>query len=214
LRAMLRILIADDHAIVRRGLKEIVSEEPDMEVGGEARDGYEVIALIESQTWDVVVLDISMPGANGLDLLKEIKRRKPMLTVLVLSAHPEEQYGLRALKSGAAGYLTKRSAPEELVTAIRKVGSGQMSITASLAERLVVTLEPATKATLHETLSDRELQVLCLIARGKSLTEIGEELCLSAKTIRTHRTRLLAKMRMKSNAELIRYAINEGWLVD
>ena len=209
---MIRILIADDHAIVRRGLKQIVSEQADMIVASEAENAREVLDLVRTQKWDVVVLDINMPGRNGLEVLKELKRENPKLPVLILSIHPEEQYGVRVLKAGAAGYLTKDSAPDELVLAIRKVHRGGKYISASLAETLVYELVAKTDGPRHETLSDREYQVMTMIASGKTVGEIGEELSLSVKTISTYRTRVLGKMNMRTNAELTQYAIQNQLL--
>ena len=209
---MIRILIADDHAIVRRGLKQIVSEQADMIVASEAENAREVLDLVRTQEWDVVVLDINMPGRNGLEVLKELKRENPKLTVLILSIHPEDQYGVRVLKAGASGYLTKDSAPDELVLAIRKVHRGGKYISASLAETLVYELVAQTDRPRHETLSDREYQVMTMIASGKTVGEIGEELSLSVKTISTYRTRVLGKMNMRTNAELTQYAIQNQLL--
>ena len=209
---MIRILIADDHAIVRRGLKQIVSEQADMIVASEAENAREVLDLVRTQEWDVVVLDINMPGRNGLEVLKELKRENPKLPVLILSIHPEDQYGVRVLKAGASGYLTKDSAPDELVLAIRKVHRGGKYISASLAETLVYELVAQTDRPKHETLSDREYQVMTMIASGKTVGEIGEELSLSVKTISTYRTRVLGKMNMRTNAELTQYAIQNQLL--
>lgn len=212
---MIRILIADDHAVVRRGLRQIVSEEPDLVVDGEAHSGQEALTLAREQHWDLVMLDISMPGRGGLDVLKELKQERPGLPVLVLSMHPEEQFAVRALRLGASGYMTKDSAPEELVRAIRKVVTGGRYVSASLAERLAGNLAPERQAErpLHEVLSEREFLVMRLIASGKSVTDIANELALSVKTISTYRARILEKMGMKSNAELTRYAISNQ-LVD
>jgi len=212
---MIRILIADDHAVVRRGLKQIVADEPDLMVAGEAHSGQEALALARGQHWDVVMLDISMPGRGGLEVLKDLKQERPGLPVLILSMHPEEQFAVRALKLGASGYLTKDSAPEELVRAIRKVVAGGRYVTASLAEKLAGNLVPDRQGErpLHEILSDREFLVMRLIASGKSVTDIADELALSVKTISTYRARVLEKMGMKSNADLTRYAISNQ-LVD
>jgi two-component system invasion response regulator UvrY len=204
---MLKILIADDHAIVRQGLKQIVTETRDMTVAGEASNGQELLNKIREGEYDVVVLDITMPVRDGMDVLRQLRSEKPRLPVLMLSIHPEEQYALRALRAGASGYLTKESAPDELVVAIRKVSSGGKYISASLAEKLAFELEFGHEQALHEVLSDREYQVLCLIASGKTVTEIAQELSLSEKTISTYRSRILEKMNMKNNAELTYYAI-------
>ena len=209
---MIRILIADDHAIVRRGLKHIVSEQPDMTVAGEAENARRVLDLVRTDKWDVIVLDINMPGRSGLEVLKELRREHPKLPVLVLSVHPEDQYGVRVLKAGAAGYLTKDSAPDELVQAIRKVHRGGKYVSASLAEVLVFELETETDRPRHKSLSDREYQVMTMIASGKTVGEIGEELSLSVKTISTYRARVLGKMKMRTNAELTHYAIQNQLL--
>jgi len=178
-----------------------------MEVTGEAHNAQGVLDLVKARNWDVVVLDINMPGRNGLEVLKELKQERPRLPVLVLSVHPEEQYGIRVLKAGAAGFMNKESAPEELVTAIRKVIRGGKYLTPTLAERLAFRVADGSEAHPHEKLSDRELQVLCLIASGKTVTEIAGDLSLSVKTISTYRARILEKMSMKSSAELTRYAL-------
>ncbi len=203
---MIKILIADDHPIVRRGLKEIVSQEPDMTVAGEAQNAREALGLIRKQKWDVLILDITMPDGDGLEVLKQVKRERSKLPVLVLSVHSEDQYAVRLLKSGAAGYMTKESAPEELVKAIRKVVAGGKYISSSLAEKLAFDLESGGEPT-HETLSNREFQVMLKIAAGKKLRQIAEELFLSVETVSTYRARILDKMRMKTNAELTHYAI-------
>jgi two-component system, NarL family, invasion response regulator UvrY len=207
---MIRILIADDHAIVHRGLKQIVADEPDMVVAGEATTGHEALMLIRQQPWDVVVLDLSMPGRGGLDVLKELSQERRRVPVLVLSMHPEEQFAVRALRLGAAGYLTKESAPEELVKAIRKAVAGGRYVSAALAEKLAGHLggERGDERPPHEMLSDREYLVLRLIASGKSVSTIADELALSVKTVSTYRTRILEKMRMQNNAELTHYAIS------
>jgi DNA-binding NarL/FixJ family response regulator len=204
---MLKILIADDHAIVRQGLKQIVTETPDMVVAGEASNGQELLNRIKEDDYDVVVLDITMPGRDGMDVLKQLRSEKPELPILMLSIHPEEQYALRALRAGASGYLTKESAPDELVVAIRKVSRGGKYISSSLAEKLAFELEVGREQAPHETLSDREYHVMCMIASGKTVMEIAQELSLSEKTISTYRSRILEKMNMKNNAELTYYAI-------
>ncbi len=204
---MIKILIADDHPIVRKGLKEIIEETPGMKVVDEASNGQEVLEKVFQKDINVVLLDISMPGRSGLDILRDLKRLKPKLVVLVLSIHPEEQYAVQALKVGASGYLTKKSAAEELLTALRKVSSGGKYISSSLAEKLAYALEKDVEKPLHETLSVREYEVMRLIASGKTVTEIAKELFLSPKTISTYRARILEKMRMKNNSQLVRYAI-------
>lgn len=210
---MIKVLIADDHAIVRRGLKQILEDTSDLIVAGEAGRGREVIELIRTQEFDAVVLDISLPDKNGLDVLHDVKHEYPNLPVLVLSMYSEEQYARRMLKAGAAGYLSKERAPDELVTAIRKVVRGGKYITASLAEILAYDLDETVSAPLHQKLSDREYNVMRLIAAGNTVTEIAEQLCLSPKTISTYRTRLFEKLHLKTNAEVMRYAMQHG-LVD
>lgn len=205
---MIKILIADDHAIVRKGLVQILADNPDVIAVDEASDGQEALVKVNGGDFDLVLLDISMPGRGGLDVLKELKTRNPRLPVLILSMHPEEQYAVRALRSGASGYLTKGSASEELVNAIRKVLSGGKYISSSLAEKLADALNIHTEKKLHETLSNREYQVLRMVGAGKTATEIAAEMSLSVKTISTFRTRMLRKMGMTNNAELTRYAIN------
>ncbi len=207
---MIKILIADDHPVVRKGLKEIIEETPDMMVGDEASNGQETLEKVRKSDFDIVLLDISMPGRSGLDILKELKSEKPELSVLILSIHPEEQYAVRVLRAGASGYLTKESAPEELIAAIKKASIGRKYVSSSLAEKLALYLETDAERPLHETLSDREYQVMRMIASGKTGKEIGEELFLSVKTISTYRSRILEKMGMKSNAELTHYALKHG----
>jgi two-component system invasion response regulator UvrY len=207
---VIRILISDDHAIVREGLKQILADTDDLVVAGEATNGHEVIEHVRREDWDMVLLDLAMPGKDGLETLKEIKREKPKLPVLVLSIYPEEQYAVRALKAGASGYLTKESAPEELIAAIRKVSQGGKYISSSLAEKLASHLEIAADKPVHETLSDREYQVMLMIASGKTVKEIADDMCLSVKTVSTYRVRALSKMGMKNNSEFTYYAIKYG----
>jgi DNA-binding NarL/FixJ family response regulator len=209
----MRILIADDHPIFRAGLKEILAKDADVESIGEANNGHKALELARKQRWDVVVLDITMPGKDGLEVLQELRRERPKLPVLVLSAHPEDQLALRLLKAGAAGYLTKDKAPKVLLSAIRKVLGGGKYVSESLAEKAVFQLASETSESSHETLSDREFQVMRMIASGKTIKEIGKELFLSVRTVSTYRTRVLEKMNMKTNAELIRYAL-QNKLVD
>ena len=204
---MLRILITDDHAVVRRGLKQVLEEEFDQVVFGEAQNTLEMLHHLQKEDWDVLILDITLPGRSGLEVLGELKLTHPNLPVLVLSMHPEDQYGIRVLKSGASGYMTKESAPDEIVMAIRKVLRGGKYVSPSLAERLAFNLEVNGEKPLHEALSDREYEVMLMIASGKTLTEIAQKLDLSIKTVSTYRTRILEKMKMQNNAELIRYAI-------
>ncbi|HXC62222.1 MAG TPA: response regulator transcription factor [Nitrospiria bacterium] len=210
---MIKILIADDHAIVRKGLKQILAETTDIIVAGEAHNGQEVLNKVRTGDWDVVVLDITMPGTSGLDILKEMKNDHPKLPVLVLSIHSEDQYAVRVLKAGASGYLTKESAPDELVKAIRKVSTGGKYVSAYTAEMLAYDLDRNSEKPPHEFLSDREYQVLCLLCLGKTVKEIAKEKSLSIKTISTYRTRILEKTKMKTNAELIHYGIRNR-LVD
>jgi DNA-binding NarL/FixJ family response regulator len=204
---MIKILIADDHGIIRKGIKQILSRTSDIEVTAEASTGQEALEKIWTGHFDLVILDISLPGRNGLEILKQIKSQKPKLPVLILSMYPEEQYAVRVLRAGASGYLTKESDKNELVEAIRRIADGKKYITPSLAEKLASELEPSNDKALHERLSDREYHILCLIAKGKSSNEIAEELALSVKTVSTHRARVLEKMGMKSNAELTYYAV-------
>lgn len=204
---MPRVLIADDHAVVRQGLKQIVGEMPEPVVVGEAANGQEALDKVRAEEWDVVILDIGMPDLSGFDVLHELAHERPNLPVLVLSMHSEDYFALRLMKAGASGYLTKESAPEELVKAIRKVVEGGRYLSPTLAEKLAFGIVGSGERQPHETLSDREFQVFYLIAGGKSVKEIAEELRLSAKTVSTYRARILAKMGMKSNSELIHYAI-------
>lgn len=207
---MIKILIADDHPIVRKGLKQILAETPNIVVAGEASNGADVLRKVLKDEYDMVLLDISMPGRDGIDILKELKTLKPNLPVLVLSIYPEDQYAVRVLRAGAYGYLTKESAPEELVSAIRTVSLGRRYISPSVAEKLVLDLDTNAKKQPHEKLSDREYQVMHLIASGKTVKDISEDLSLSVKTISTYRARILEKMKMKNIPELIRYAIKNG----
>ena len=206
---MIKILIADDHAIVRKGLKQILADTPDMVVGGEAGNGPDLLDKVRVGDWDVVILDISMPGRGGLETLKQLKSEWPKIHVLVLTMHPEDQYAIRVFKAGASGYLTKESAPEQLVAAIRKVARGEKYVSPPLAEKLAYDLETSSDKPLHETLSDREYQIMCMIASGKTAGNMAEELSLSVKTISTYRARLLKKMRLKNNAEVTGYVIRK-----
>jgi DNA-binding NarL/FixJ family response regulator len=207
---MTRVLIADDHAIFREGLRQILEDIEDLQVVDEASHGQEVLDKIEKNDYDLILLDIAMPGLSGLETLKLIKGRKPKMKVLILSMYPEEQYAVRAIKAGASGYITKSSASEELLGAIRKIMSGGKYITASVADKLLSDLGPDSGHPLHELLSDREYQVLCLIASGKTVGEIADQLALSVKTVSTHRVHILEKMKMKTNAELTNYAIKQN----
>lgn len=205
---MIRILVADDHAVVRQGVIQILADVNDMAVKDEAQNGSETLKKVTENEYDVVLLDISMPGRSGLEVLEDIKARRPKLAVLILSMHPEEQYAVRALRAGASGYLTKASAPQELIGAIRKVAGGGKYVTSSLAEKLADEMEIDTEKLPHERLSNREHQVMLMLASGKSVSDIADELCLSVKTISTYRTRVMSKMGMKKNAELTLYAVH------
>ena len=209
---MIRVLIADDHAVVREGLKQIVTESADMTIAGEASNGHEVLDLARTRDCDVVLLDLAMPGKDGLDTLKELRLLRPELPVMILSVYPEDQYAVRLLRAGAAGYLTKESAPEELVTAIRKVSRGGRYVSETLGEQLALLLDSGTDRPPHETLSDREFRVMIMLASGKTVTEVADALCLSVKTISTYRSRALVKMNMRNNAEFSFYAVKHGLL--
>jgi two-component system invasion response regulator UvrY len=209
----MRFLVVDDHPVVRRGVRELLAESfPECEVV-EAATGEEAVRTVAEGSWDLVVLDLAMPGRGGLDALKGIRNHWPRLPVLVLSAHAEDQYALRALRAGASGYVSKQSASDELVLAARKLLEGEQYVSASLAEHLASAVGSAPERPPHEALSDREMQVFRMLASGKSVKEIGAELGLSDKTISTYRARILEKMDLRSNAELMRYALRTG-LVD
>lgn len=210
---MIRVLIADDHAILRRGLREILIRELEGVVCGEAENAQQVLAQVQNQNWDLAIVDITMPGRSGLDVLKDLQRVQPGLPVLVLSMHPEDQYGKRVLKAGASGYMNKESAPEELIKAIRKVLAGGRYVSPTLAERLAVEWGTNAGRPLHENLSDREFEVLRMIALGKTVSQIAAELHLSTTTVSTYRARILEKMNMTTTAELMRYALRND-LVD
>jgi len=203
----LKILLADDHSVVRFGLKQILSEDFTQAVFGEARNAHEALALLAAEKWDVAVLDITMPGRGGLEVLREMKKSYPKMPVLVLSMHPEDQFAVRVLKQGAAGYITKESAPEELVGAIKKILAGGRYVSPAVAQALAARLSSDIHKPLQELLSDREFHVLRLIASGKLVSEIARELSLSVKTISTYRARILEKMCLKNNAQLMRYAM-------
>jgi len=209
----MKILIGDDHAVFRRGLKETLSEAFPKAVFGEARTAQETFELAQRQNWDVIILDISMPGRSGLDILEDLKRSRPRIPVLLLTMHPEQQFARRALKAGAAGYLTKDSVPDELKEAIKRIVAGGRYVSVTLAETLAVDLRRGTDLPLHELLSDREFQVLRMIASGKTVKEVADELSLSVKTVSTYRSRILEKTGMKTTADLIRYAL-QTQLVD
>ncbi len=204
---MICVLIADDHAVVRRGLRQILAETPDIQVAAEANTPQEVLELVRKKRFDAVVLDINLPGASGLTLLADLRRERPELPVLILTMYSEEQYAVRAIKAGAAGFLTKESAPDKLIEALRKVASGGRYVSAELAETLASVLAGDAKGAPHERLTDREFEVMKLLASGKSVSQVARSLSLSVKTVSTHRTRILQKMGMKTNAELTHYAI-------
>jgi len=210
---MIRIVIADDHTIVREGLKQLLLAAGDFEVVGEASEGLAVMQRVRELDFDVLLLDMSMPGKSGMELIKQIKSEKPKLRILVLSMHQEHQYAVRAIRSGASGYLTKESASTQLAQALRKVASGGAYITAEVAEQLALGAMPQAEGPPHATLSDREFQVFRMVAAGRSVSDIGEELHLSVKTISTHKARLMQKLGVSTTNELIRYAI-EHRLVD
>jgi DNA-binding NarL/FixJ family response regulator len=210
---MTRVLIADDHSILRRGLIEILMRELKGAVCGEAENAEQVLAQVQSHNWDLVILDVSMPGRSGIDILDDLKRMRPKLPVLVLSMHPEEQYGKRVLRAGASGYLNKDSAPEELIRAIGKVLAGGRYVSSALAEKLALELHQGEGQPLHGTLSNRELEVLRMIGSGKTVSQIAEQLHLSVTTISTYRARILVKMNMTTSAELMHYALSNR-LVD
>ena len=210
---MIKLIIADDHPIVREGLKQIIADSQHFTVSDEAGDGPELLDKVRKEDFDVIILDLKMPGMDGLDVLKQLKVEKPRIPVIILTVHPEAQYALRILRAGASGYLTKESVSTELITAIRKVHRGGKYISPNLAEKIAFALDADSEKMLHETLSDREYQVLQMIASGKTVTEIAEELNLSVKTISTYRARILEKMNMKTNAELTRYAFQNS-LID
>jgi two-component system invasion response regulator UvrY len=204
---MIKVLIADDHAVVRRGLRQILSETSDILVGGEASTVPEVRQKLLDERWDVVVLDVNMPGGNGIELLGELRKLGPSPRALVLTVYPEEQYAVRAIRAGASGFLTKESAPEKLIEAVRKVASGGKYVSLELAEALASVVAGEGGGAPHERLSDREFEVLKMLASGRTVSQVAGDLGLSVKTVSTHRTRILKKMEMKTNAELTHYAV-------
>jgi DNA-binding NarL/FixJ family response regulator len=206
----IRVLIADDHAIVREGLKQILADTRDIAVAGEAENGLDAIKMVRQDKWDVLLLDISMPDRNGIEVLKQVRKEVPALAVLILTMHREDQYAIRSLKAGAAGFLNKQSAPAELVDAIRQVAGGRKYVSPALAQELANQINEEREVPLHETLSDREFQTLTLIASGKTVSDIARELALSVKTISMYRSRLLQKMKLRHNAELTHYAIKHN----
>ncbi len=207
---MIRIVLADDHTIVREGLKQILLAADGFEIAGEARDGFEAIKAVRELDFDLLLLDMSMPGKSGIELIKQIRAEKPKLRILVLSMHEERQYAIRAIRAGASGYLTKESASRQLVEAIRKVASGGAFISPEVAEQLALGAMPDAKGALHESLSDREFQVFRMLAEGKSVSDIAERLHLSAKTVSTHKANIMQKMHMETTGDLIRYALAHG----
>ena len=209
---MIRVLIADDHPVVRRGLKTILKDATDIKVEGEAGDGLEVMDMIREGDYDVIVIDITMPRLDGIEAIGRIKAEKPDLAILVLSMNPEEVFGMRALKLGASGYLSKDSAPEQLISAIRKVSSGKVFISPVLAESLAMNVSKGSPKLPHELLSDREYQIMIMLAQGKALKEIAAELSLSVKTVSTHRTHILEKLKIENNAQIVTYALQNRLL--
>ncbi|MDQ5857479.1 MAG: response regulator transcription factor [Acidobacteriota bacterium] len=207
---MKRILIVDDHPIVRDGLKQILAETEDLVVGAEAGNADDALALVRESDWDLVVLDITLPGRTGIDLLRDLRRERPLLPVLILSIHSEDELGVRAVKAGASGYLSKECASDDLVRAIQLIVSGNKYISRSLAERLIEEIQRDTNKPPHETLSDREYEVMALIAAGKSMKEVGAALSLSKSTVSTYRQRVFDKLKVRSNAEITRYALHHG----
>ena len=207
---MIRVLVADDHAVVRRGVVQILAESPHIVVAGEAATGGQVLQAVRENDYDIILLDIAMPGGSGLEVLKQLGSLDPNVRVLILSMYPEKQYAVRALKAGAAGYLTKDSAPDELIEAIDRISQGGKYITRSLAQELAGELGGKAGQDPHEALSDREYQVMRLLAAGKNVTEIAAQLSLSVKTVSTYRTRILEKLDLKTTAELMRYALERG----
>lgn len=210
IQEIINVLIADDHTVIREGLKEVLKDYPEMAITGEAKNGHELLDKIQEDQWSVIILDIGMPGPNIIDTLKEIKSKHPNLPVLIYTMYPEDQYAVRLLKTGASGYLTKDCSIPQLVEAIRKVYEGRKYVSPSLAEKLADNLEVNFDNPLHHSLSNREYQVLCFIAAGKTVSEIATELSLSVPTISTYRSRILEKMKLNNNSQLIHYAIKNG----
>jgi DNA-binding NarL/FixJ family response regulator len=204
---MIRVVVADDHTIVREGLRHLLAAAGDIEVVGEARDGQEAMERVRTLSFDVLLMDMSMPGKSGIELIRQVRAEKPKLRILVLSMHEEHQYAVRAIRAGASGYLTKESAPLQLVEALRKIAAGGAFISSEVAQQLALGAMPGASGPLHASLSDREFQVLLLIASGKSISEIAEQLFLSVKTVSTHKSNILQKMQMQTQGELIRYAL-------
>jgi two-component system invasion response regulator UvrY len=207
---VIQVLVADDHVVVRRGLRQILAETPDIVVSGEAESTEDVMRLVLEKSFSVVVLDIKLRGGSGLEMLGWIRRERPQLPVLILTVYPEDQYAVRAIKAGAAGFLTKESAPERLIDAVRRVASGGRYVSPELAETLASLFAGETSGAPHERLTDREFEVLKLLAAGRTVSEVAGDLTLSVKTVSTHRTRILQKMNMRTNAELMHYALRSG----
>ena len=207
---MIRVLIADDHAIVREGLKQILLRALDFDIGGEAGNGHEVLEKVRAETWDLLLLDMSMPGRSGIELIRLIKAERPRLPILVLTMHAEEQYAVRAFRAGASGYLTKESAPLELVSAARKVAEGGVYVSPATAERMALSISQPDQTLPHQRLSDREFEVFRMIVAGMTVTEMAERLVLSVKTVSTHKARILQKMQMQNQADLIHYAVRHN----
>ena len=210
---MTKVLIADDHPVFRRGLKDILDAQRDIELVGEADTGHKALEMVRKQPWDVLVLDVTMPGLGGIEILSILKQEQPKLPVLILSAHPENQYAVRLLRAGAAGYMTKETAPQELIRGLRRILQGAKYVSETLAEKLAFDLGAQNEKKPHDLLSDREYEIMRMIASGKPLGKIASELALSPRTVSTYRSRVLEKMRMKSNADLIRYAL-QNKLID
>jgi two-component system, NarL family, invasion response regulator UvrY len=204
---LIKVLIADDHAIVRRGLRQILAETSDIVVGGEAASAAEVLLMARAERWDAVILDVTLPGGSGMDVLADLRRERPALPVLILTVHSEDQYAVRAIRGGAAGFLTKETAPERLVDAVRKIAAGGRYVSPEVAEKLASFVSTDERGAPHERLSNREFEILKMIASGKAVSQIALELSLSVKTVSTHRARMLKKMEMRTNAELVHYAI-------
>jgi DNA-binding NarL/FixJ family response regulator len=204
---MIKVLIADDHAVVRRGLRQILTEDPDIFVGGEASTAAEARELVRAQRWDVLVLDVNMPGGSGIELVSELKKERPELRILILTVYPEDQYAVRAIRAGAAGFLTKESAPEMLLGAVKKIAAGGRYVSPELAETLASLFAGESQGLPHERLSDREFEIFKMLSSGKTVSQVAQELGLSVKTVSTHRTRILRKMEMRTNAELTHYAL-------
>jgi DNA-binding NarL/FixJ family response regulator len=211
---MTRVLVADDHSIVREGLKRILEGEEEIEIAGEATNGHEVLERVREGGFDLLLLDLSMPGKSGIELIKQVRDTSPKLRILVLTMHEEDQYAVRAMRAGAQGYLTKESAPGQLVSAIRRIAEGRLYISPNVAEQLALEVMPRGEEARHKHLSDREFEVFLLLVAGRGVTDIAEQLHLSVKTVSTHKTRILQKMGATSVAELVRYAITHRLIVD